>query len=195
VSPNRGHAGSDSAGGVDSPVAPGIAERENLSSVAAPIGQSVRPMAATDFVPPDFAAPTEATFGELRLEPLGPEHNDADYAAWTSSIEHIRATPGFRDGSWPRPMPASENLRDLERHADDFRRRRGFTYTVLDADREVIGCVYIYPSKDEHVDATVQSWVCAARSDLDRLLYEAVRAWLDHDWPFDVVAYDERPPE
>ena len=29
------------------------------------------------------------------LEPLGPEHNEADYAAWTSSLEHIRRTPGF----------------------------------------------------------------------------------------------------
>jgi hypothetical protein len=92
-------------------------------------------------------------------------------------------------------MPISENLRDLERHAEDFRLRRGFTYTVLDANGEVIGCVYIYPSKDEHVDATVQSWVRADRSDVDRPLYEAVRTWLRSDWPFGVIEYDERPSE
>ena len=139
--------------------------------------------------------PTEAIFGDLRLVPLGPEHNEADYAAWTSSIDHIRATPGFPDGSWPQEMSLSENLRDLERHAEDFRQRLGFTYTVLDANQDVIGCVYIYPSNDEHVDAKVLSWVRADRSDLDRPLYEAVRAWLANDWPLAVVDYDERPAE
>ena len=149
-------------------------------------------MSPSDFVPPEFAVPTEATFGDLCLVPLGPEHNEADYAAWTSSIDHIRATPGFPDGSWPTLMPLCENLRDLERHAEDFRLRRGFTSTVLDVNGEVIGCVYIYPSRHEDVDARVQSWVRADRSDLDRPLYEAVRASLRSDWPFGAVEYDER---
>ncbi|UJW29792.1 hypothetical protein L3Q67_31775 [Saccharothrix sp. AJ9571] len=35
------------------------------------------------------------------FEPLGPQHNRADHAAWTSSIEHIRSTPGYPDGDWP----------------------------------------------------------------------------------------------
>jgi hypothetical protein len=38
-------------------------------------------------------------------------------AAWTASMDRIRATPGFPDGSWPREMSLSDNLRDLERHA------------------------------------------------------------------------------
>ena len=157
--------------------------------------QSVCRVPPTDFVPPDFLVPTEAFLGDLRLVPLGPEHNAADYAAWTSSIDHIRATPGFPDGSWPVLMSISENLRDLERHAEDFRLRRGFTYTVLDANGEVIGCVYIYPSSDEHVHAKVLSWVRVDRSDRDRPLYESVRAWLRNDWPFGVVEYDERIAE
>ena len=149
-------------------------------------------MSSTDFVPPDFVVPIEATFGDLCLVPLGPERNAADYAAWTSSIDQIRATPGFPDGSWPVLMSVSDNLRDLERHAEDFRLRRGFTYTVLDANGEVIGCVYIYPSSDENVDAKVLSWVRVDRSAEDRPLYEAVRAWLQNDWPFGVFEYDER---
>ena len=151
-------------------------------------------MSPTDFVPPDFAVPTEVTFDGLRLVPLGPEHNEPDHAAWTSSIDHIRATPGFPDGSWPRPMTLAENRRDLERHAEDFRLRRGFTYTVLDPSGAVIGCVYIYPSKDEHVDAHVQSWVRADCSELDRVLHDAVGAWLRDRWPFGVVHYDDRAP-
>lgn len=144
------------------------------------------------FVPPEFAVPTEVVLAGARLVPLGPEHNDADHAAWTSSIDHIRTTPGFPDGSWPRPMSRAENLRDLERHATDFRRRRGFTYTVLDPDRDVIGCIYIYPSPEPGVDATVQSWVRADHGELDRPLYEAVRTWLRDEWPFAAIAYDER---
>ena len=62
----------------------------------------------------------------FRLEPLGPEHNERDYEAWSSSIEHILASPGYGAGSrWPRPMSLEENLADLERHARDFADRDG----------------------------------------------------------------------
>jgi monoamine oxidase len=89
-------------------------------------------------------------------------------------------------------MTVSENLRDLEQHAEDFRQRQGFTYTVLEANDDVVGCVYIYPSSDEHVDAEIRSWVCADRGGLDRPLHGAVRAWLRSEWPFMVVEYAER---
>jgi hypothetical protein len=95
----------------------------------------------------------------------------------------------------PRPMSFAENRRDLERHANDFRLRQGFTYTVLDASDDVIGYVYIYPARADDVDAAVQSWVRADRSDLDRTLSEAVRNWLANDWPFTTVDYAERPAE
>jgi hypothetical protein len=36
---------------------------------------------------------------EFVLEPMAPEHNERDYTAWMSSIEHIRATAGFEDWS------------------------------------------------------------------------------------------------
>lgn len=76
------------------------------------------------------------------LRPLGPEHNERDHAAWSSSIDHIRATPGFAERSWPHPMSLAENLADLEAHARDFAERKGFTYTVLDpATNDVLGCV------------------------------------------------------
>jgi hypothetical protein len=147
----------------------------------------------TEFVPADFRVPTKVSFNDFRLEPLGPEHNEGDHAAWTSSASHIRATPGFPWHAWPVMMTADANLRDLECHAEDFRLRKGFTYTVLDAGDEVIGCVYIYPSGQEHLDAEVRSWVRADRSDLDQPLYGAVRAWLSSDWPFQTVEYAARP--
>ena len=148
------------------------------------------------FVPADFTVPDGLTTGEFRLEPLGPQHNTADYAAWTASIGHIRATPGFAGASWPHQMSLAENLRDLERHAQDFIARRGFTYTVLStATGEVIGCVYIYPPPGENQGrrgAVVRSWVRADQAALDPVLYHAVRAWLDRDWPFRSIEYAPR---
>jgi hypothetical protein len=147
------------------------------------------------FVPALFAVPEGLATADFVLEPLGPQHNDSDYAAWTSSIEHIRATPGFAGQNWPHEMTSAENLGDLERHADDFAARTGFTYTVLDpADRTVIGCVYIYPPRADGAgfDASVQSWVQAASADLDAPLWRAVTAWLERDWPFQRVNYAAR---
>jgi hypothetical protein len=152
------------------------------------------------FVPSDFAVPDGLIAGEFRLAPLGPQHNEADYAAWTASIDHIRATPGFPDGSWPHEMSLNDNLRDLERHAEDFAERRGFTYTVLSTSTgDVIGCVYIYPTRshepgeaDGRGNASVQSWVRADRAALDPVLYDAVLAWVEHDWPFDSIEYAAR---
>jgi hypothetical protein len=154
------------------------------------------------FVPVDFAVPDGLVADRgFRLAPLGPQHNEADYAAWTNSIDHIRATPGFIGSSWPHPMPLEDNLRDLEGHAQDFAERRGFTYTVLDADSdEVIGCVYIYPPEGQGPDggtedvrgAAVQSWVRADRAQLDSVVYDAVLAWLERDWPFHSIEYAPR---
>lgn len=146
-------------------------------------------------VPGDFAVPLSLVTPRFRLEPLGPQHNASDHAAWTSSIEHIRATPGFPAGNWPPVdgMTLEENLADLRRHADDFARRRGFTYTVLDpAGDEVIGCVYIYPSRKDGHDAKVTSWVRADRAELDVPLYEAVKGWLSTHWPFQSPDYQAR---
>ena len=64
-------------------------------------------------------------------------------------VQHrpLQATPGFAGTGWPHEMSLAEYLRDLERHAQDFAERRGFTYTVLSTGTDdVIGCVYIYPA-------------------------------------------------
>jgi hypothetical protein len=159
-------------------------------------------MSDAPFVPADFAVPGGLTAGPFRLEPLGPQHNEADYAAWTASMDHILATPGFAGTGWPHPMSLADNLGDLERHARDFAERRGFTYTVLSpGDGDVIGCVYIYPlpgksqpdSDAGGPPARVRSWVRADHADLDPVLYRTVLAWLERDWPFPSLDYAPRP--
>ena len=137
-------------------------------------------------VPDDFEVPTAPRTEHFWLEPLGEQHNVADYAAWTSSMDHIRATPGFPDSGWPHPMSLEDNAGDLRMHARHFDERYGFTYTVRSTtDDDVVGCVYVYPSKDPDVDVDVRSWVRASHAELDAELWSTVLAWLQESWPFD----------
>jgi predicted O-methyltransferase YrrM len=92
-------------------------------------------------------------------------------------------------------MAKEDNLRDLQNHADDFRRRRGFTHTVLDRAGAVIGCVYIYPPGRPGSDADVRSRVRGDHRHLDRRLHDAVSRWLRTAWPFAAVHYAERAAE
>lgn len=143
------------------------------------------------FVPAGFEPPPLLVTSQFRLEPLGPEHNEADYAAWTSSVDHIRSTPGFEDRGWPHGMTVAENLVDLERHARDFADRSGFTYSVLDPYGAVVGCVYVYPANDGVHDADVRSWVRESRAELDEPLRRRVSTWLTSDaWPFERPLYE-----
>lgn len=160
------------------------------------------------FVPDDFVIPTPRAGAGWRLEPLGPEHNERDYAAWTSSIDFIRGLPGFDEWEdWPPDeMSLADNRRDLVMHADEFERREAFAYTVLDVPAgtddgevaEVVGCLYINPVNLEarpyqagH-DAQIRSWVRADRADLDRELWAAVSDWLAEAWPFTNPRYHRR---
>jgi hypothetical protein len=146
------------------------------------------------FVPEAFEVPAGLATDRFVLEPLGVDHNPADHSAWTSSIEHIRATPGFGGREWPRPgYSLADNEGDLRGHAADFAARTGFTYTVLDpGSGEVIGCVYLYPPKRAGFDVDVRSWVRADHAALDKPLHHAVRQWLVEQWPFAAPDYAAR---
>lgn len=147
------------------------------------------------FLPAGFIPPISLMTERFRLEPLGPEHNEADLTAWTSSIDHIRATPGYPDGDWPPVdgMTPERNMLDLQRHANDFVSGKGFTFTVLDpVAGDVIGCVYLYPAPAADQDVVVQSWVRADRAHLDGYLAEAVGRWIETDWPWKRVDYLDR---
>jgi hypothetical protein len=150
-------------------------------------------LAEPTFVATDFIVPLVLLRDQFRLEPLGPTHNDADYEAWSSSADHIHSTPGWENSAWPDARTAADNLRDLQRHADDFKNRKGFTYTVLEPQSDdVVGCVYIYPDRTGATDAHVQSWVRASRAELDIPLWRAVSDWLASEWPFEQVDYAPR---
>jgi hypothetical protein len=144
-------------------------------------------------VPEDFDVPGGLTTESFVLEPLRAIHNAQDHAAWNSSMDHIRATPGFAGRNWPTEgMSLEDNEGDLRGHEADFLQRTGFTYTVIEpSTRQVIGCVYLYPPRREGFDVDVRSWVTAEHAELDKPLYDRVRLWLSEAWPF--VAPDYAP--
>jgi hypothetical protein len=145
-------------------------------------------------VPEDFAVPAGLSSELFILEPLDVRHNAADYAAWTSSIAHIKATPGFGGRTWlDLDMSLADNAVDLARHAEQFADRTRFAYTVLDpTSGEVIGCLYFDPPRRAGHDVDVRSWVRADHAHLDNSLYDAVRRWLAEAWPFRAPDYVER---
>lgn len=130
------------------------------------------------------------------LEALGPQHNERDHQAWTSSIDHIRSTPGFpteAPDDWPRPMSSERNLQDLHMHADEFAAGVAYAYSVLDPTTDdVIGCVYIDPDEPA-IDAsgrpmaTMRSWVRSDRAELDEPLATTVTEWLRSSGAFGEV--------
>jgi hypothetical protein len=147
--------------------------------------------AGQGLVPADFVVPDAAILGGLRVELLGPQHNDADHAAWMSSIEHIRSTPGF-DRGWPPAagMTLAENLADLRSHEDRSARREDFAYSVIEAATgEVLGCVYLKPCRTVDGALDASSWVRASHAELDGPLADAVGEWLRLEWPVRVVHY------
>lgn len=162
--------------------------------------------AQVPIVPADFIAPFELVTANTMLRPLGPEHNQSDLLAWSSSVDHIGSTPGFdADNSWPPAdgLTLDQNREDLVRHRQDFEQGFGFTYTVLDRHQaetatgpsqqeSVLGCVYIYADQDGEHDADVRSWVVAHRPELDREVWLAVSRWLEEAWPFKSVRYAAR---
>ena len=86
-----------------------------------------------------------------------------------------------------------ENLVDLGWHQKEFELRRSFAYTVVAPDESrVLGCVYLYP--DEKADVDVRMWVRrdAWEAGLDPELEQAVKEWLDAEWPFERVRFRER---
>jgi hypothetical protein len=143
----------------------------------------------------DPPVPLSATW--FRLEILAPVHNERDYEAWMSSIEHIDATAGFAQPDWggdhwPTPRTLDQNLADLEQHLREFVTGEAFAYSVLDGD-DVIGCVYINPDGSRAADAMVRSWVRASRAERDLDLAVEIDQWLSEAWPLSSRRWPGRP--
>jgi len=149
------------------------------------------------FYPDDTPVPTELRTDEFLLRPLRATDVDLDYEAVMANQEALRRGSGSR---WPRPdFTIAENLADLQGHEEDFRARRGFTYTVMDpTETRCLGCVYAYPPRDDDggdgaqdYETAVWFWVRpdGVADDLDRRLLAALLPWLRNDFAFTRVLF------
>ncbi len=146
------------------------------------------------FVPKEFIIPAQLETQYFRLRMLSIDDVHKDYEAVIESRELLHKMFG---GPWPREgFTLEENLKDLERHQQEFLDRKAFAYTVVSLDEtKVLGCLYINPfKKSNEYDASVNMWVRQSELDkgLDSILFDTVKRWIKTEWPFEKVLYPGR---
>ena len=145
-----------------------------------------------NWVNKDFEAPVGLVTHGFRLRMLTVNDLVKDYDAVMASRDDIVGVFG-PDSDWPRhDMSLEQDLIDLGWHQKEFQNGSSFAYTVMRLDEyECLGCVYIYPTQRQDTDAMVILWV-RSNSGIDKKLFEAVKTWINADWPFRQVAYPGR---
>lgn len=143
------------------------------------------------FVPKGFEVPATLETKYFRLRMLTVNDVVKDYDAVMSSAKHIQGV--WPDSSWPTDLTLEQNLIDLGWHQKEFQRRRSFAYTVVNLDEsQVLGCVYIDPTRKVGYNAEVYLWTRPPEQTSlinEDKLRSAVRNWLKNHWPFENVAF------
>jgi RimJ/RimL family protein N-acetyltransferase len=149
------------------------------------------------WLPDGFRAPARLDLPTgHHLRPIRPDDLDLDYPAVMGS----QGTLWSRFGpvwAWPpADMTREQDHDDLVRHADEMTRNESFNYAIFDEDESVLlGCVYVDPPEAEGTGAEVCWWVVddEVGGPLERVLDDAVPAWLADAWPLEdprIVGHD-----
>jgi hypothetical protein len=128
-------------------------------------------------VPDDFEVPQDLRSERMYLRPLTIDLAVKDYDAVTLGLT------------------LEQNIIELGWHQTEFQLRTSFAYSVLSPDQsEVMGCMYIYPTRKPGYDVEISMWVRQSRVDegLDQQLFETVESWIAQRWPFTSPAYPGR---
>jgi len=148
---------------------------------------------SSGFVPADFELPRGFETLEFRVRPITIADAEKDYEAVMESIDIIHTA--LLGNKWPTSsFTLEDNRRDLAEKERRFEQRTSFTYTVVTLDEsQVLGSVYINKGM-RGPDAAVFMWVrkSAYEDGLDPVLEEAVRDWIQREWPFEWVVYPGR---
>lgn len=125
--------------------------------------------------------------------------SDADRQRYRQGLrrrhEQRRTLQDHLGRSWPQGLTLEQNLIDLGWHQKEFQKRRSFAYTVVKPDEtQVLGCVYIQPTRKRGYDAEIRLWARQSElaSGLEDRLYAAVSGWVAARWPFKSVAFPGR---
>lgn len=146
------------------------------------------------FIADEFSYPKELETANFYIRPIRGSDAEMDYPAVMSSISHIRNTMGSR--SWPsEELTLEEDRTDLARHEGEMERGEAFVYTVMNKTQtEILGCIYIFTSRLDHLDAEIAIWTTleAFENGLDSVLFQEVQNWINNEWPFEEVVYPGR---
>lgn len=146
------------------------------------------------FVPSGFKIPDTLETSHFRARILTVNDVVKDYDAVMTSIEHLQKM--YESTTWPtKELTFEQDLIDLGWHQKEFQMRRSFAYTIVSLDEsQVLGCLYINPTTKGDYDASITMWVRTSMLEkgLDAILFNAVKQWITHEWPFKKVAYPGR---
>lgn len=151
-------------------------------------------------IPPDFRAPTELTYADIRARAISRADLQDDVRGINASIELIERTRG---GGWPtEPVTEEFNYVDLVWHELEFREGYSYAYAVYDSADRYLGCCYLYPMGRRTpltpdllaYDVDVSWWVTPDAYDdgYYTKLYLALRQWVVADFPFTRPYYSNR---
>lgn len=147
------------------------------------------------FVPADFTVPDTLENQHFRIRMLSVNDVVKDYDAVMTSLSHLQEM-FLPIWNWPtEDLSFEQDLIDLGWHQKEFQMRNSFAYTVVSLDEsQVLGCLYIYPSKKADFDAEIYMWVRQSEvaNGLDSILFNSVNKWIEKEWPFKKPAYPIR---
>jgi hypothetical protein len=147
------------------------------------------------FVSSNFEVPDILETDKFRLRKLTVNDVVKDYDAVMTSVDNLKGVFGPHS-KWPsKDLTFEQDLIDLGWHQKEFQRRSSFAYTVMNLEEsQCLGCVYIDPTLKKDYDAEVYLWVRKSEFDkgLDPILFDAVKNWIEKEWPYKNVAYPGR---
>ena len=137
------------------------------------------------WIGPGFAHPERLDLPTgHHLRPIRAADAEIDLPAVMGNRDRLWRQYGEAWGWPPETMTVELDREDLAHHEDEMRAREGFNYAILDeAETQLFGCVYIYPSEAE-ADADVSWWLVdeALGTALEEELEARVPAWLAQAW-------------
>ena len=148
----------------------------------------------TPIVPEEFQVPEILETLRMRLRYLSIDDAEKDFDAVVSSENRLK-TIFDPKGEWPTGLTLKQNTIELGWHQTEFQLKTSFAYTVVSLDEsQVLGCMYIYPSKKPGYDVEISMWVRESESQtgLDAHLFDTVTEWIDKVWPFKNPVYPGR---
>ncbi|MFN2396127.1 MAG: hypothetical protein ABR597_10615 [Bacteroidales bacterium] len=144
-------------------------------------------LAAQDksFVPDGFTPPVafETEFFHFRSLSHSDPRIDENYKM---NAYHYLPERVPHMGAWHRlDVPMGDDLIGHAYYDRIPQNKDSFVYPVLKKGEEnMIGSIYIRPSKNAEYDAQITMWLRIDDSAANEAFYKTVREWIDKEWPF-----------